>query len=75
VKFVPVIVKNLGFLPREGLQLPVVVEDGKLDGVAPGIEAHRELGLAPSVGDPDELPPALGRPPVAESCHKAELLR
>ena len=65
---------HLGLLPGEGLQLPVVVEDGELDGVPPGVEAHGELRLTPGVGDPDELPPVLGGPPVAEGGHKAELL-
>ena len=66
---------HLSLLPGEGLQLPVVVEDGELDGVPPGVEAHGELRLAPGVGDPDQLPPVLGGPPVAEGGHKAELLR
>lgn len=74
VEFVPVVVKNLSLLPRQRLELPVVVEDGELDGVPPGVEAHGELGLAPGVGDPDELPPVLSWPPIAESGHKAELL-
>lgn len=66
---------HLSLLPGEGLHLPVVVEDGELDGVPPGVEAHSELRLAPGVGDPDDLPPVLGWPPVAEGGYKAELLR
>jgi len=56
------------------LELPVVIEDGELDGVPPGVQAHSELRLAPGVGDADQLPPALGGPPVAEGGDEAELL-
>ena len=37
----------LRLLPGEGLQLPVEVEDGELDGLPARVQTDRELWLAP----------------------------
>ena len=51
--------------------------DGEFDALPGRVQAHSELGLAPCVGDADQVPTS-GRPfrsPVAERDDKAELFR
>ena len=51
--------------------------DGEFDALPGGVQAHSELGLAPCVGDADQVPTS-GRPfrsPVAERDDEAELFR
>lgn len=75
VNLVPLVVENFWFLPGQGLQFPVVVEDGELDGVPGGIEAHRELRLARTIRDLNGIPFVVPRTSVSECRHETELLR
>ena len=65
----------LGLLPSESLQGPVVLQDGKLDGLPGRVETDSELRLVLRVGDADEVPAVAGVAGVAEGCHEGELLR
>ena len=76
MNLVPLLGENFRLLPRQGLNGPVVLEDGELDRLQLRVEADGELRTSAAVGDPDEVPLAAAVVTVvSEGRHEAELLR
>lgn len=76
MNLVPLLGEHFRLLPGQGLNGPVVLEDGELDRLQLRIEADGELRASAAVGDPDEVPLAASVVSVVSECrHEAELLR
>ena len=75
MELVPFGVKHLRHIPGESLQLPVEIQDGKLDSLPCRVETNSKLRAPLCVGDPDQMPRVGPGSAVPECCHKAELLR